>query len=245
MTWMRGSAIVSAKSQRDRMPLTDFLASLARRPRHQVPGTAVYLSAEPTLTPSALLHNLKHNGVLHKINAIVAVETTDEPRVPPDTRARVSRLNDTFMAITLAFGFMETPDVPAALARLNIPGVTFDPADTSYFLGRRTILPTHDRGLRRLQDLLFISLSRNSADPERGFRHTAGAGGRNGRSGRGLAPRLHVALAAGPLHAPELGEARSRDQSELRRRPEWTGLVRDISVEHQHIVETASPARDV
>jgi len=169
MTWLRGSAIVSAKSQRDRLPLTDFLASIARRPRHQVPGTAVYLTSEPHLTPSALLHNLKHNGVLHKINAIVAVETTDEPRVPPDTRARVTVLSDTFLAITLAFGFMETPDVPAALARLNIPGVTFDPADTSYFLGRRTILPTHDRGLRRLQDLLFISLSRNSADPSEVF----------------------------------------------------------------------------
>ncbi|MDB5479193.1 MAG: Kup system potassium uptake protein [Caulobacteraceae bacterium] len=169
MTWLRGSAIVSAKSQRDRLPMTDFLASLARRPRHQVPGTAVYLTANPDLTPSALLHNLKHNGVLHKVNAIVAVQTADEPRVPPDHRATVQRLNDSFLVITLAFGFMETPDVPAAMARLQIPGVSFEPADTSYFLGRRTILPTHDHGLRRLQDLLFISLNRNSADPSEVF----------------------------------------------------------------------------
>ena len=169
MTWLRGSAIVSAKSQRDRLPMSDFLTSLARRPRHQVPGTAVYLTAHPELTPSALLHNLKHNGVLHKVNAIVAVATTDEPRVSPDERATVQRLNDSFLVITLAFGFMETPDVPAAMARLQIPGVSFEPADTSYFLGRRTILPTHDRGLRRLQDLLFISLNRNSADPSEVF----------------------------------------------------------------------------
>ncbi len=169
MTWLRGSAIVSAKSQRDRLPMTDFLASLARRPRHQVPGVAVYLTAHPELTPSALLHNLKHNGVLHKVNAIVAVATAGEPRVSPDERATVQRLNDSFLVITLAFGFMETPDVPAAMARLHIPGVSFDPADTSYFLGRRTILPTHDHGLRRLQDLLFISLNRNSADPSEVF----------------------------------------------------------------------------
>jgi KUP system potassium uptake protein len=169
MTWLRGSAIVSAKSQRDRLPMTDFLASLARRPRHQVPGVAVYLSAHPELTPSALLHNLKHNGVLHKLNVIVAVVTADEPRVFPDSRATVQRLNEAFLVITLAFGFMETPDVPAAMARLQIPDVSFDPADTSYFLGRRTILPTHDRGLRRLQDLLFISLNRNSADPSEVF----------------------------------------------------------------------------
>jgi KUP system potassium uptake protein len=169
MTWLRGSAIVSAKSQRDRLPMTDFLASLARRPRHQVPGTAVYLTAHPELTPSALLHNLKHNGVLHKVNAIVAVQTADEPRVSPDHRASVERLNESFLIITLAFGFMETPDVPAAMAHLHIPGVSFETAETSYFLGRRTILPTHDHGLRRLQDLLFISLNRNSADPSEVF----------------------------------------------------------------------------
>jgi KUP system potassium uptake protein len=168
-TWMRGSAIISAKSRRERIPLTDFLASIARRPRHQVPGTAVYLTAHPALTPSALLHNLKHNGVLHKTNVIVAVQTTDEPRVSPDARATVTVLNESFLAITLAFGFMETPDVPSAMAQLHAPGVNFDLADTSYFLGRRTILPTHERGLMRLQDLLFIALNRNSADPSEVF----------------------------------------------------------------------------
>ena len=169
LTWTRGSRIVNAKSRRDRIPMVDFLASLARRPRHQVSGVAVYLSSHPELTPSALLHNLKHNGVLHKLNAIVAVETRDQPRVDPEARATVNILNDSFLAVTLAFGFMETPNVPEAMARLKIPGVSFDPADTSYFLGRRTVLPTHDHGLRRLQDLLFITLNRNSADPSEVF----------------------------------------------------------------------------
>jgi KUP system potassium uptake protein len=168
-TWMRGSAIVSAKSRRDRIPMTDFLASLARRPRHRVPGAAIYLSSHTELTPGALLHNLKHNGVLHETNAIVAVRTTDEPRVSPDARATVTILNESFLTIALAFGFMETPNVPAAIAQLHIPGVKFDPNDTSYFLGRRSILPTHDKGLLRLQDLLFAALNRNSADPSEVF----------------------------------------------------------------------------
>jgi KUP system potassium uptake protein len=168
-TWMRGTAILGAKARRDRIPLKDFLKSLARRPRHQVPGVAVYLAADPELTPGALLHNLKHNGVLHQLNAIVNVSTADEPRVPPEARARVERLDGAFVRISLSFGFMETPDVPAALAALHEPGLSFDSAATSYFLGRRTIMPTHDHGLRRLQDLLFIALDRNSADPSEVF----------------------------------------------------------------------------
>jgi KUP system potassium uptake protein len=168
-TWMRGSAIVGAKARRERIPLADFLASLARRPRHQVPGVAVYLTSESNLAPGALLHNLKHNGVLHQKNALVTVVITDEPRVEDDTRATVEVLNPSFVRITLAFGFMETPDVPRAIARLHVPGFAFDPMATSYFLGRRTIVPTHDRGLRRLQDLLFVALTRNSADPSEVF----------------------------------------------------------------------------
>jgi len=168
-TWLRGSGIISEKARRERIPLSDFLASLARRPRHQVPGTAVYMASDATLTPGALLHNLKHNGVLHKVNVIVSVVTTDEPRVAPETRAQVEVLNPSFLRINLAFGFMETPDVPAAIARLHIPGFSLEPASTSYFLGRRTIVPTHDHGLRHLQDLLFIALSRNSADPSEVF----------------------------------------------------------------------------
>jgi KUP system potassium uptake protein len=168
-TWMRGSTIIGEKARRERIPLADFLRSLARRPRHQVPGVAVYLTADAELAPGALLHNLKHNGVLHQMNAIVNVSTADEPRVAPEARAVVERLGESFVRISLAFGFMETPDVPAAIARLDIPGVRLDPAATSYFLGRRTIVPTHDHGVRRLQDLLFVALARNSADPSEVF----------------------------------------------------------------------------
>ncbi|MEO8812469.1 MAG: potassium transporter Kup [Caulobacteraceae bacterium] len=168
-TWLRGSAIIAEKSRRDRIPLADFLESLSRRPRHRVAGTAVYLTADPDLTPASLLHNLKHNGVLHEKNIIVTVHTTDEPRTEPAGRASLETLTASFARIALSFGFMERPDIPSALSGLRIGDVTFDPASTSYFLGRRTIVPRHEHGLRRLQDRLFIALVRNSADPSEVF----------------------------------------------------------------------------
>jgi len=164
-TWLRGADIIIAKARKERIPLADFLASLARRPRAMVPGVAVYLSPEPDLTPGALLHNLKHNGVLHEKNAIVTVRTADRPRVPADQRASFEVLNDHFVRVSLAFGFMERPKVPEALRGLAVGGISFDGPDTSYFLGRRTIVSSHDHGLRRLQDRLFIALARNAAAP--------------------------------------------------------------------------------
>ena len=174
VTWLHGSGIVSEKSRKDRIPLADFLASIGRRPRQMVPGTAVYLTPNPDLTPSALLHNLKHNGVLHDKNALVTVHTGDMPRVPPESRATARVINEHFVAVTLEFGFMETPRVPDALRGLTVGGVSFDALDTSYFLGRRSIVAGHDHGLRRVRDRLFIALSRNSADPSEVFAIPAG-----------------------------------------------------------------------
>jgi KUP system potassium uptake protein len=168
-TWLRGSYIIVTKSRRDRIPLADFLSSLARRPRHLVSGTAVYLTADSDLTPSALLHNLKHNGVLHQKNVIVTVITSDRPRVAPAERASFEVLNDTFIRVRLVFGFMERPEVPEAMKDLTAPGVSFEALDTSYFLGRRTVIASHEHGLRRLQDRLFVALARNSADPSEVF----------------------------------------------------------------------------
>ncbi len=173
-TWIHGSEIVAQKARKDRIPLDDFLASIGRRPRHIVRGTAVYLTPNLDLTPSALLHNLKHNGVLHDKNALVTVRTTDAPRVPADSRATWRVINEHFVAVTLEFGFMETPRVPDALRGLEAGDVTFDGIDTSYFLGRRSIVAGHDHGLLRVRDRLFIALSRNSADPSEVFGIPAG-----------------------------------------------------------------------
>ncbi len=168
-TWMRGSEILAQKSRRDRIPLADFLTSLARRPRPKVAGTAVFLTSDASLTPSALLHNLKHNGGLHERNVIVTVSTADEPRVAAADRAQFELLGNGFERLNLAFGFMERPDVPGTLAQLGGECAPFDAMTTSYFLGRRTIVPAHQKGLRHLQDLLFAALNRNSADPSEVF----------------------------------------------------------------------------
>ena len=169
VSWLRGSDIIAAKARRDRIPLTDFLTSLGRRPRHQVAGTAVYLTSEPNLTPSALLHNLKHNGVLHQKNIIITVRTLDQPRVAPEERTSFETINDAFTRVILDFGFMERPDVPSAIRSLVLPEVSLDPMNTSYFLGRRSVVASHAHGLRRIQDRLFIALTRNSADPSEVF----------------------------------------------------------------------------
>ncbi len=167
--WIRGSGIVAAKARRDRIPLADFLASLARKPRHMVSGAAVYLTPEPDLTPGALLHNLKHNGVLHNQNVIVSVRTADEPRATDAERASFERINDSFVRVRLTFGFMERPNVPGALARLDIPGVSLEPQRVSYFLGRRSFVAGREHGARRILDQIFLALARNSADPSEVF----------------------------------------------------------------------------
>jgi KUP system potassium uptake protein len=169
VSWLRGSEMITLKARRERIPLTDFLASLARKPRHHVPGAAIYLTADPDLTPSALLHNLKHNGVLHQKNVLVNVRTADRPRVAADKRGTYEELEQGFVRVTLDFGFMERPDVPSAVAALLIPGVPPDPAAVSYFLGRRTIVALRHHGLPRLLDRIFIALARNSADPSEVF----------------------------------------------------------------------------
>ncbi len=165
VTWLRGSRIITEKARRDRIPVADFIASLERRPRHKVPGTAVYLTPEADLTPSALMHNLKHNGILHQTNALVTVITTDRPRIADAERASFERLSPTFVRVILRFGFMESPDVPEAMRLVQGDGAAFDSMTTSYFLGRRTIVPSHEHGLQRVQDLIFIALARNSANP--------------------------------------------------------------------------------
>ena len=167
--WLRGSSIVVAKGRRDRILLDDFLASLARKPRHKVRGAAIYLTPDPDLTPGALLHNLKHNGVLHEHNLIVTVRTADTPRVSETARGEYEAIDDTFMRVTLHFGFMERPDVPAALAALAIPDLPLDPLRVSYFLARRSVVAGRDQGPRRLLVRLFLALARNSADPSEVF----------------------------------------------------------------------------
>ena len=165
-TWVRGNDIISNKLARDTPPLDDFIEILSARPPHRVKGVAVYLTGDPTRTPGALLHNLKHNRVLHETNIILNVEISDAPRVAEADRLRLKRLNADFQWLTVCYGFMESPNLPVALAACQSLGLAYDSLSTSYFLGRKTVIAAPTRkGLGHLQDRLFILLTKNAANP--------------------------------------------------------------------------------
>jgi KUP system potassium uptake protein len=165
-TWVRGRGIVRAFEQRQSVPLADLAAALDRRPPERVEGTAVFLTANPESAPGALLHNLKHNKVLHERNLIVSIRTADRPAVPPEERARTTRIDDNFCAVVLTYGFMESPDVPRDLG-LEQSGARklLNPAKTSYFIGRNTLKPAAGQGMPLWQDRIFMFLQRNASDP--------------------------------------------------------------------------------
>ena len=166
VTWMRGRKIVGAFEGRQAIPRADLAAALAKRPPERVEGTAVFLTANPANTPGALLHNLKHNKVLHARNLIVSVRTADRPMVLPEERVHVQAVDDNFTAVILKYGFMETPDVPADLARGGDDAMApIDPMKTSYFIGRNTLKASADEGMPLWQDRIFMFLQRNASDP--------------------------------------------------------------------------------
>jgi len=167
LTWARGTRIVMAKSHRESVALADLARMLSKSPPHRVPGTAVFLTSDPTYAPVALTHNLKHNKVLHEKNVVLTVRTADTPRVPPEQRVEMETLPDGFVLITLHFGYMETPNVPQALNECRRRGLNFDIMSTSFFLGRRTIKASAHSGMPLWQDKLYIglgSLATNATD---------------------------------------------------------------------------------
>jgi KUP system potassium uptake protein len=163
-TWRRGSRLLFEKTRRQEMPLRDLVARLERKPPQRVPGTAVFLTSDPHSAPTALLHSLKHYKVLHQQNVILTVETADTPRVDVDGRVRIEPVGDTFSTVRLRFGFMETPNVPKALAIARKLGWHFDIMSTSFFLSRRSLRPAAQSGMPRWQDRLFIKLARAAND---------------------------------------------------------------------------------
>jgi KUP system potassium uptake protein len=164
-TWTRGSQILSAKAKKDSLPLTDLIEMLRARPPHRAPGTAIFLTSDPDVAPVALMHNLKHNKVLHEKNVILTVRTVDRPRVRDADRVTMEPINDDFKKITLSFGFMESPQVPRALGLCRKQGLKFDIMSTSFFLGRRSVVPSAAQGMPLWQDKLYIFLMRNAANP--------------------------------------------------------------------------------
>jgi KUP system potassium uptake protein len=163
-TWRRGSRLLFEKSRKLEFPLADLVAMLEKRPPQRVPGTAVFLTSDPQSAPTALMHSLKHYKVLHEKNVILTIETAPTPRIDDSERVRLEEISATFSKITLRFGFMESPNVPKALAIARKLGWQFDIMSTSFFLSRRALKPAAYSGMPPWQDHLFIALSRSSND---------------------------------------------------------------------------------
>jgi KUP system potassium uptake protein len=164
VTWRRGTRILAEKTRKTEVPLESLLRSLEKKPPHVVPGTAVFLTSDPAFAPTALMHNLKHNKVLHEHNVILTIVTADTPRVADDERVTMTPVSPHFSRIALKFGYMEQPNVPKALAIARKQGWTFDIMSTSFFLSRRSLKPSAHSGMPVWQDRIFIGLAKSASD---------------------------------------------------------------------------------
>ena len=163
-TWVRGTRIVYQKSRKDSVPLVDLIKMLEKSKPVRVAGTAVFLTSDPEVAPGALLHNLKHNKVLHKRNIVLTINTADMPRVPDSEKLTIDELSEDVKLIVVRVGYMESPRVPHFLALARRRGLDFDIMQTSFFLSKRSIKPAASSGMPLWQDNLFIFLSRMAAN---------------------------------------------------------------------------------
>lgn len=164
--WVRGKRIVHDTQHGDSLPLDELAKVLALRPPKRVAGTAVFLTADPDVVPGALLHNLKHNKILHERNLIVTIRTRSIPHVPEAERVEREPIDANFERITLHYGFMETPDVPKDLALDCKTAATIgSPMAVSFFIGRNSLRASPTEGLPLWQDQILLFLQRNAADP--------------------------------------------------------------------------------
>jgi len=164
-SWWRGVQLAFARAHKEMVSLDSFAGSMLKSSAHVVPGTAFFLTSDPQAVPPALLHNLKHNRVLHEKNVVLTVDVERVPVVPEEERAEYEPINERFARLRLRFGFMETPNVSKALGRARREGLKFDVMNSSFFLGRRKVVPGARIGLPLLLDKLFIALGRFAADP--------------------------------------------------------------------------------
>jgi KUP system potassium uptake protein len=169
LTWRRGARLLADRMRHDEIRLAEFIRMLEKSSPERVKGTAIFLTGQPDSTPSALLHNLKHNKVLHEKNAILNVTIEDVPRLPDRERVAVEKITDAFARVTLRFGFMEDPNVPRALAACRQHGLKIDLMRTSFFLSRRALRPAAQSRMPRWQEHLFIALARQAHDASQYF----------------------------------------------------------------------------
>lgn len=163
MTWKRGRYLLNDKLRSDAIDLHSFLEAVFVSPPTRVEGTAVFLSAEQGTVPNALLHNLKHNKVLHAQNLFVTVCNHEEPWVGLDRRLQIEPLGHDCWQVAIHYGFKNDPDVPRALQLLRGHGCDTDPMTTSYFLSRDTVIPTIGGGMAPWREKLFAQMHRNAS----------------------------------------------------------------------------------
>jgi KUP system potassium uptake protein len=162
-TWVRGTRYLAETVRRDE-PLATLFETLSHHPPHRVRGTAIFLTGDPDVAPAALMHNLKHNQVLHEQIIVLTVRTLSTPRAPESERLKIEDFLPDVKRVTLTFGFMETPNVVKALTEARKHGLKFDIMKTSFFLSRRSIVPSEKSGMPLWQDHLFIFLARNATN---------------------------------------------------------------------------------
>ncbi|MGL4813340.1 MAG: potassium transporter Kup, partial [Beijerinckiaceae bacterium] len=163
-TWVKGTGILFQKTRKTDVPLRELIGMLQKSPPHRVSGTAVFLTSDPETAPTAMLHNIKHNKVLHEKNAILTVRSSDTPRVPDSERVSIEPIADGFWLVRMKYGYMEQPNIPKGLAILRKQGFKFDIMSTSFFLSRRSIRPAANSGMMLWRDKVFIALARNASD---------------------------------------------------------------------------------
>ena len=169
-TWVRGTKALRKVTRNSEADLAWLIRKLEAKPPHKVPGTAVFLTSDPTHAPTSLLHNLKHNRVLHERNIIMNIRTEDTPRVPRHERITVERVSDGFFKVIARYGFMETPSVPKILEHCRRKDLNIEINQTSFFLSRRSLKSTDKSEMPAIQERFFIGLAGTAADATEYFR---------------------------------------------------------------------------
>jgi len=161
-TWKRGKQLLVDRIDEGALPLPIFISSIRVQPPHRVQGTAVFLTARSDAVPHALLHNMLHNQVLHEQVVLLTVVNEDDPRVPANRRFEVESYGEGFFRVILHYGFMDEPDVPAALKLCHLDDLDFSPMRTTYFLSRETVIPSKLVGMARWREGLFAFMLKNA-----------------------------------------------------------------------------------
>ena len=169
-TWKTGRRLVAERLTARAIPLEEFIAMVAAVQPVRVPGTAVFMTAQPTGTPPALAHNLRHNKVLHEHVVVLTVTTAQQPHVAAKDRVSIEPMGHDLFNVRVQYGFMEDPDVPAALREACEKGLPIDTDDLTYFLGRETIIVTRRKGMAIWREKLFVLMARNAVRATAFFR---------------------------------------------------------------------------